>query len=108
MEVALRNSPRDVDKAGGHSLSHDPKIMLDTKIPLEPNLFWKSCLGPARATTRSWREEKSLGRWRRGWRLLWKRCGQVCGWWAVACDTCPAGGPVTPPARAQVPARDTR
>lgn len=47
MEVALRNSPRDVDKAGGHGLSHNPKIMLDMKIPLEPNLFWKSCLGPA-------------------------------------------------------------
>lgn len=50
MEVALRNSPRDVDKAGGHGQSHNPKIPLDTKIPLEPNLFWKSNLGPAGAT----------------------------------------------------------
>lgn len=51
MEVALRNTPQDVDKAGGHGQSHDPKIPTDMKIPLEPNLFWKSCLGPAGAPT---------------------------------------------------------
>lgn len=90
-------------KAGGHGLSHDPKITADMKIPLEPNLFWKSCLGPAGAATRSWREEESLGRQRSGWRLLWKRTDRSVG-----------GGvwPGTPwdalPGRAQVPARDTR
>lgn len=49
MEAALRISPQDVDKAGGHGLSHDPKITLAMKIPLEPNLFWMSCLGPSRS-----------------------------------------------------------
>lgn len=82
VEVALGNSPQDVDKTGGHDLSHDPKITLDMKIPLEPNLFWKSCVGPA--TTRSQREEKSPGRPSCGWRLL------GTGWCGLACDSCPA------------------
>lgn len=36
MDAALRNSPRGVDKAGGHGLSHGPKITADTKIPWDP------------------------------------------------------------------------
>lgn len=54
VDAALRNSPRGVDKAGGHGLSHGPKITADTKIPWDPKSGAKlvleelsgSCLGP--------------------------------------------------------------
>lgn len=86
MEEALRNSPQDVDKAGGHGLCHDPKIMLDMKIPLEPNLFWKSWAQPEQQ--RGAAERKS--HWESG-AVLEAPLENVCGWWGLACDTSQPG-----------------
>lgn len=116
MDAALRNSPRGVDKAGGHGLSHSPKITVDTKIPWDPKsgakLVLEELSGP------SWSDDDEeeqpeggrVARKAEAWLeapLENARAGLCLA--GSGLRRLPSSGPWdTPAAGAQLPARDTR